>query len=254
MVIKVVAVVGFLAIIGFSVYFFALKPAPEPIVQIPIPPTPEQPPEPFITPPVKPGSFFAEAPITRSLPPGFEFQKTGDGEESFETLSIASELPTPEELTAKELEKIGIDPFLIRKLPEIQWPTFEEIAKLENIEIPSEPAQKQADILIQNFTKSLLTNGIIDSSEQKEILNVSLSASKKEIELLNQISLENFESGNKELDAVLNFSENYIDSLIQQGLLAPEEKQGAIEAFKSSAALSIGSQSNTLGPLENLNY
>lgn len=246
MAIKIAAIAGFIAIVGFGIYFFVLGPAPEPIVQIPIPPSPEQPPEPFITPPVKPGSFFAEAPITRSLPPGFEFQTVGEGEESFETLNINAEAKEVDEQVLRELKAIGINVSSINELPEVKWPTLEEIVKMGEIEIPSSPSQKQTDAFVQSLTKSLSVNGIIDSSEQKEALIIA----REEIKFLNQITPES----NSELDAALNFSKNYIDALVKKGLLTPEEEQEALEAAKASAALSIGSQSNVLGPLENINY
>lgn len=242
MAIKIAAIAGFIAVIGFGVYFFWLSPASAPIVQIPIPPTPEQPPEPFITPPVKPGSFFAEAPITRSLPPGFEFQTIGEEEGMVETLKINSEAAEIEEQALRELKAIGINVSSINELPEVKWPTLQETIAMSEIEISS--GQKEADIFVQNLTKSFVASGLIDSSEQKEALIAAREASK----FLNQITLEN----TSELDAALNFSKNYIDSLAKQGLLTPEEKQTALEAAESSAALSIGSQSNVLGPFQNL--
>lgn len=244
MAIKIAAIVGFLAMIGFGVYFFWLRPAPVEIVQIPTPTPPTEPPQPLITPPVKPGSFFAEAPITRSLPPGFEFQKAGEGLESFETLNISSELPTPEEQTAKELERLGLDPLLTRDLPQIQWPSFEDLIK---IKIPAEPSQKQTEDFVKNMTNSLISKGIIEASAQKDLI----IAAGEQAKFFDQSMAES----NKELDAMLNFSNNYVDDLIAHGLLAPEEKQNALEAVKSSAVISLGSQSNALGPLQNLpNY
>lgn len=248
MVIKIAAVIGLLAVAGFGIYFFLLRPAPAPIAQIPVPPTPEQPPAPYITPPVTPGSFFAEAPITRSLPPGFEFQKIGEGAESFETMGIVSELPTPEELTTQELEKFGFDPLLTKMLTnetlEIKWPTLEELIKMGRVELPSEPPQKMAENFVGGLIKSLMDKGLISSEVPVKDF---MAAAKTEADFLEKFASSGI--SNEDLK-IIQFSENYIDSLIKQGLLAPEEKQGALEAFKSSVNLSAGSQLNVLGPIQ----